>query len=329
MPADASPSAGRARWSRRRRVLVGLAVTLVVLLLAGVVYQRVGTARDRDRWQPDELAEGGLHLRCDGPQDQPLTVVLEAASGGSALDWALVQGELAGTLRVCSYDRAGRGWSEGRTADATLASTADDLHRALVATGETGPYVLVGHSFGGVYAREFQRGFADEVAGLMLVDSAHPGEEALLGKLHVSDGGLRWARMVAPVGLMRLYLATGGSLGYDALPDDARSELNALWSSSRHLRSIADEVAAAPALRAEAAALGSVGDLPTVVVSADEELFDGWATLQADLARIGESVTTLTVPGSTHQSLLYEPAHAAVVAEQVRTLAAEVTPTAP
>jgi pimeloyl-ACP methyl ester carboxylesterase len=137
---------------------------------------------------PGRLVDVGgrkLHLLCTG-QGTP-TVVLQAGGGAYAIDWALVQPKLAATTRVCAYDRAGLGWSDPGPADETVEQTVDDLHRLLGAAAERAPYLLVGASIGGIYARAYQHAFPDEVAGLVFANSSHRVGMNVKGK-----GGLLW-----------------------------------------------------------------------------------------------------------------------------------------
>jgi pimeloyl-ACP methyl ester carboxylesterase len=124
--------------------------------------------------RPGALVDVGgrkVHINCTG-SGQP-TVVLEAGSGAFALDWLFVQPEIAKTTRVCSYDRAGLGWSDPLGKPETPDGVVRDLHAALQSAGEKPPYVLVGASIGGLYARAYQLQYPTDVAGLVLVDSAH------------------------------------------------------------------------------------------------------------------------------------------------------------
>jgi pimeloyl-ACP methyl ester carboxylesterase len=123
---------------------------------------------------PGRLIDVGgrrLHLHCTG-RGTP-TVVLVAGGGAFSIDWALVQPLLAGTTRVCSYDRAGLGWSDPGPAEETVEETIEDLHLLLRAAGETGRYILVGASIGGIYIRAYQHAFPNEVAGLVFANSSH------------------------------------------------------------------------------------------------------------------------------------------------------------
>jgi pimeloyl-ACP methyl ester carboxylesterase len=123
----------------------------------------------------DELvgAEGErIHVRCVGSGDT--TVVLIAGFGGDSTNWVAVEPAIAERARVCSYDRPGTGTSDPATATATFTTEANELHALLRTVGEPGPYVLVGHSFGGAEAVAFASRFTTEVAGLVLVDASAP-----------------------------------------------------------------------------------------------------------------------------------------------------------
>jgi pimeloyl-ACP methyl ester carboxylesterase len=111
-----------------------------------------------------------LHIHCTGSGSP--TVVIEAGASAFAIDWTLVQPDVARARRVCSYDRAGSGWSDARPDVETPARVVADLHALLGAAGERGPYVLVGHSAGGLYVRLYQLEYPGDVLGLVLVDPA-------------------------------------------------------------------------------------------------------------------------------------------------------------
>ena len=141
-----------------------------------------------------------LHLHCSG-HGTP-TVILVAGGGAFSIDWTLVQPRVASTTRVCSYDRAGLGWSDPGPAEETVEETTEDLHLLLRATRETGPYILVGASIGGIYVRAYQHAFPNEVAGLIFANSSHhvgmsvQGKTDLIWKL--SEDELRSAYPLPP-----------------------------------------------------------------------------------------------------------------------------------
>ncbi len=127
-----------------------------------------------DLLRPGKLVDIGgrkLHLHCTGAGSP--TVVLVAGGSAYAIDWALVQPEIAKSTRVCSYDRAGLGWSDGGPKDETVEQTVGDLHAMLVKSGERGPFILVGASIGGIYIQAYQHSYPDEVAGLVFSNSSN------------------------------------------------------------------------------------------------------------------------------------------------------------
>jgi len=140
-----------------------------------------------------------LHFTCSGAsaEGRP-TIVLEAGFGNSSSTWDRVQPEVAKFARVCSYDRAGLGKSDPAPAQRTVVSLTEDLHAFLVNAEVRGPYVLVGHSLGGVLARLYSSYYPKDVAGMVLVDSTHE-EEADRGLSLIPPDTLReMARRAKP-----------------------------------------------------------------------------------------------------------------------------------
>jgi pimeloyl-ACP methyl ester carboxylesterase len=132
-----------------------------------------------------DIGGRSIYLDCRG-EGSP-TIVLEAGMGSGANGWGTVFDDLAATSRTCAYDRPGRGSSDARGRH-TLADTATDLRAALQAAGEAAPFILVGHSHGGDYARVFGGRYRDEIAGIVLLDTFDPDLETafvhpLLGTL--------------------------------------------------------------------------------------------------------------------------------------------------
>jgi len=159
------------------RFSLGLIALLLALILVTTIYQEVATAKERARFPaPGRLVDVGgyrLHLRCES-EGSP-TVVLESGSGMTSNEWTLVQPEVAKFTRVCSYDRVGFGWSEsGPPADPV------DVLRVLMRNrGVSGPYAIVGHSYGSGLARRFAYRFPSKVKGLVLTATSYPDEGLL------------------------------------------------------------------------------------------------------------------------------------------------------
>ena len=279
-------------------VLLG---TLTLSVVAGAVYQVIETRRDRRRFPPPgqlvRFKERRMHIHVTG-EGTP-TVVFESGMGASCLSWTLVQPQVAQFSRAVSYDRAGHGWSDPAPDPRTARHIAQELNTLLNATGLPGPYVLVGHSFGGYVNRVFAHLYRDRVAGMVLVDSVHPAEwkKPTPEQLRMIEAGLRYARIaawLARLGFVRFCLARLArglpGLGWAAasafgvgtaaavqriageirkLPAPILPVVRALWSQPKNFLSLGQHVAALPVSAAQAAALSSLGDLPLVVLSGD------------------------------------------------------------
>lgn len=155
-----------------------LSLIVVAALTAPLVALTAQTA------QPGALVSVGEHrlfIACDGARSGRPTVVFEAGGGGTSEEWAAVRTRLGQDVRACAYDRAGLGRSEAGPQPRTLRQEAFELHALLRAAGEAPPYVLVGHSIGGLLVRVYAAANPDDVAGLVLVDPTH--ESAVLGSL--------------------------------------------------------------------------------------------------------------------------------------------------
>ena len=122
------------------------------------------------------IGDRSLWVECEG-EGGP-TIILESGLGGDHRTWERVEPALAASSRVCTYDRAGIGESDPAAGTRTAADAVDDLAALLDSAGIEGPYVLVGHSFGGAIAQLYAATHPEEVVGLVLVESNHPMEAA-------------------------------------------------------------------------------------------------------------------------------------------------------
>ena len=320
-----------------KRMLLAFAILLITLAIAGMVYQSIGETADARRLlPPGQLVDVGgyrMHLNCQGEGDP--AVILEALSGGTSSYWAWVQPELAKTTRVCAYDRAGRGWSEPRPAGSEdyAGQTVRELNSLLTNGGVPGPYILVGHSIGGIYARLYADRYPGKVVGLVLLDASHPQQYNRIPELvEENENFLRQSAVfpwLARLGLFRLYFSTGGELDFQDLPARQHNEVAAAWSSPGYFRSQRAEVIAAPGVFAQGRNLGNLGDLPLVVISAAEGLHPRWHELQKDLATLSSDVLHITIPGATHTSLVFNREHAGMVREVIQQLVKAVRESRP
>src|SRR5215207_5480984 len=257
-------------WRWTKRFIAGIGGLILILLLAGVVFQFVMTWIDERRYPaPGELVDVGgysLHLYCTGEPRAP-TVVMDSALGGTVLDWQLVQPEVAKFARVCTYDRAGMGWSEAGTQPRTSRQIVKELHTLLGNAGVRGPYVVVGHSFGGTNMQVYASQYPDEVAGMVLVDSALEDEEAITLTRSLQPSPVL-LKILATIGVTRLPYTLGGEAPGQTSPD-LLDEQAAISSHRKDAFAVADETSSLEeSFDENRAAPMSLGDKPLIVLTA-------------------------------------------------------------
>lgn len=119
-------------------------------------------------------------------------VIFDAGLNDSSIAWALVQPEISTTQATCSYDRAGLGFSDAQSRPGTAANDVDDIHKALQVIGVKPPYLLVGHSAGGMAVRVFADRFRDEVVGMVVVDGSHEDQSARGKAIATPEAQAHW-----------------------------------------------------------------------------------------------------------------------------------------
>jgi pimeloyl-ACP methyl ester carboxylesterase len=262
-----------------------------------------------------------LHLDCRG-QGRP-TVLLEAGLGDFSVQWALVQPAVAQFTRVCTYDRAGLGWSERSPHPRTSAMMVEELHTLLNRAGETAPYLLVGHSFGGITMREFARQSPATVAGLVLVDSAHEGQATRLPALRNAATQLRQQfRLLSRLNTFGLLALAPTQIPNRGLPVDALAQYRARLAASDYFDAAIAESTAFYTSNNDTSAvkLASLGDLPLLVLSrgqaaplpgltaAEHAAYEqSWRSLQAELATLSSNSQQQIAEQSGHDIHLQQP----------------------
>jgi pimeloyl-ACP methyl ester carboxylesterase len=309
--------------SRGGRWLLYPVIAVLALASIGGGYQTLGEAADARAYpMPGQLIEVGghrLHLSCTGAGAP--TVVLEPGGGGmsSILGW--IAPAVARDTRVCVYDRAGRGWSEPADTAQDGAQIATDLHTLLQRGHVPGPYVLAGHSFGGLYVLTFAARYPDEVAGMVLVDSTAPASAAKPGTPSPghggsSDGMSRVSALVstaARLGLGRLYAQSD----FGSLPPRSRDEVRASVATASTLRSTIDEYLQATASTEQAAALGDFADKPLIVLTAGSGHDAAWSAAQNRMATLSTNSVHRIIAGATHEDLITDEEDAAATTQAI------------
>src|SRR5215218_8384129 len=296
---------GLGSWVRRG--LVWMIAGLLTLAVIGAIYQAIATVIDQRTYPPPgdlvDVGDHSLHINCVG-EGSP-TVILEAANLGMSAHWVRVQQQLAQTTRVCSYDRAGMGWRERGPEPRDARQVSSELHTLLNGAGTEGPYVGVGHSYGGLYARMYAARYSEEVAGVVLVDSSHPeqftrsAEGRALYKQTVRLGAV--ISFLTRLGVIRL---TNYYPAHPDLPSHQRAQIEAFNASTHHVATTLEEYRATPQTTAQVRRAGSLGDTPLAVITAGEQS-SVWLEMQDELAALSPNSIHRVVEGATHESLLY------------------------
>ncbi len=330
---DTDSTNGQYQFSRPRRgliwrtgrILIGLVVFVLVL---GIVTMAAGavtkTNLARQYPPPGQLVDVGgykMHIYCTG-QGSP-TVILAAGLDDYSIFWTLVQPEVSKTTRVCSYDRAGLGWSEPSPLSRTSETMVKELHTLLVNANVEGPYVMVGHSFGGALVRLYSHIYPDEVAGMVLVDGA---PDDLFVRVPVwrkaIEQKLGLFRTLAPLSSFGLLALAPESIPNRGLPDEALAQYRAISAATRYFQTvIAENEAFEKNLdQVRAAGITSFGNMPLIVVSRgiwvslpglsrveDQQSWLAWQEMQSELASLSSNGKQITAEEAGHSIQLDQP----------------------
>jgi pimeloyl-ACP methyl ester carboxylesterase len=316
--------------SRSARWLVYAVLAALGIAAVGGGYETVGEWLDARAYpMPGQLIDVGghrLHLYCTGTGSP--TVVLEPGLGGASSDLGWIAPAIARDSRVCVYDRAGRGWSDAADGPQDGAHIAADLHTLLDRAHVPGPYVLAGHSFGGLYVLSFAAQFPDQVAGLVLLDSTAPEPGPARPTYTESYSLLRRVSALLPavahLGAVRLLAhADSGSL-----PPRSRDEARANSSTARHLASFIEEFLEGSPSMQQAASLTDLGGKPLIVLTADRNADEQWQSKQDHLATLSTN-SLHRHTNATHASLVEDEADSAAAGQAIHDVVAAVRTSEP
>ncbi|MBW4541378.1 MAG: alpha/beta hydrolase [Myxacorys chilensis ATA2-1-KO14] len=295
----------------------------------GAIYQTLATSRDRRRFLPPgkvvQINGKSWHYQIMG-EGRP-TVIVDSGTGGTHLDWQLVQPEVAKFTRILTYDRAGYGWSDSSSKPRTAEQVVGELRQLLREAEIEPPYVLVGMSLSGLFTRLFAYHHPEEVAGMVLVDVAH--------ERMYEDAPVEWVELnkrlegllthVVPImgrtGLLRL-LVTFDSLPmaaglFQKFPPSVRSLAKVLYSQTQFGKTFAQESAAVSVSMnqiEQTRQTKSFPDIPLIVLSAGkpdfditQEVLEKLQALHADLANESLQGVHIVAHESGHAIQLDEP----------------------
>lgn len=283
----------------------GLA-SLLGLMLVGYIYEPMAEAADARAYPPPgELVDVGgyrLHINCTGSGSP--TVVIDAGLGDWSTTWGLVQQEVMKTTRVCSYDRAGLGWSEVGPLPRNAEQHAKEMHTLLQNAQIPGPYLMVGHSLGGLDVRIFVHNYPSEVVGVVLVDSMNPKQITQAPALEPQSQPFSIQAALARFGVARLLVKLPGIA--PVMPP-GQEAYYPLYIRPQNLQTTDNESQGVPASGAQAATVKSFGDLPLIVLTAKLNDIPGWSEWQSELLQLSSKSQHMFAEHSGHTVQVDEP----------------------
>jgi pimeloyl-ACP methyl ester carboxylesterase len=315
------------RWVRN--ILLLIPPLLFLTVLAGQAQQARLARAYPPLGEMVTVGEHRLHVMTAG--DGP-TVVFENGPGGMGLDWSLVASEVAQSAMAVSYDRAGLGWSEPAGGTRDILTLVEELRLMLDSIQAPPPYVLVGHSYGGLIVRAFAFTYPEKVAGLVLVDAAHedqldyyPEEYAAkarsMGQMMARLRGVY--RIAVGSGIPALFSSAESAPGAGYLPGEVVAARHAATvMDSSHATASTDEMASLLASLEQVRDLRKpLGDVPVRVVShgrppgreagvppgLEAEVEAAWLQMQHDLLMISNNSGLVIAEGSGHDIHLERP----------------------
>jgi pimeloyl-ACP methyl ester carboxylesterase len=298
------------RWTIR--VVVGLCSLIVATALAGATYQWFATRKDLAVTPPPgylvDIGGHRLHLWCTG--NGAPAVILDTGLGGSSADWGFVQPDVARFTRVCSYDRAGMGYSDPGPSPRTARRIASELATLLDRSGIAGPVVLVGASIAGFNVRLFATDHPERAAGLVLVDTSHEADA------HEVPRMARFVPLLSTVGVLRLF---GVSFGQrvESLPPSVQRYAQATTFRATGYQAAADEIIHIRESVSEVRSSRRRLTIPVVVVTGARGADEKWRLLQQDLTSLSERGCLMIARQSGHVVSVDQPE---IVVNAIRTV---------
>lgn len=333
--AVSDPVANR-RQSWSWRFLKWLIASVALLLAVGGIFQFAMTQWDDHRYPPrGKLVDIGglrLHINCTGTGSP--AVIMEAGPDDSLVSWQLVQPEISKFTRVCSYDRAGFGWSDAPNEPRSSSNVADELDRLLTRAGVPGPYVLVAFEYGALNVRMFTSRHREQVVGMVLVDPVHPDmhhrapftpSASTPDRFHrfLSAARFRAILWSVPLGLPRIlgwcrktYTFPNQPNEWTRLAPEAAAQYCRLRAWRTEEAQATDEDGSMPAKT------GPFGDMPLVMLSHDPQFGafrrffppakaaqaeETWAEMQEELRRLSSRSKRIVAKGSDRYVQIYRP----------------------
>lgn len=320
-------------------------IALLTLIVLPLIFGGATRLLTRDVPPPGTLYDVGgfrLHIDCKGQLQGAPAVIVEGGAMSASPTYYWLQHLLQSETMVCTYDRAGLGWSDNSVTPRDSDTITRELHALLVQAGIEPPLVLVGHSIGGAHIRVYADNYPNDVAGLVFVDSTHPDQFVKSGitndMIEASYGTYQFLEFAGTIGLLPyIYNTAPSDAGEQGLPSEALNQLNWFNRNGRLGREGLKEIKKLSAVLDRTRETAHFGDIPILVFTAGkndnpntEELEEQGAKLniisdlQAELALLSSNGRHRVIPEATHTSINTDRIHAEVVTEAIDQMLTEL-----
>lgn len=301
----------------------GLGLLLALIIIAGLLFRLFAP----EPQVPGEMVDMGdfhLHINASGEKNNKPTLVLETGQALPSEHYHWLSEGLKDSLRVVRYDRAGIAYSDLSGTPRDPKTIAQELHTLLEKSGEAPPYILAGHSFGGLFIRVYTQMYPEEVAGLVFLDSSHPDQRARLNRPKGKDmsGIVRSIAALADMGILGLFDRFNGSmLHVDDFPEEINEGFYDYMLDGKYLRGYAEELKWSHAVYEQARETTDFGSLPVRVFSAGkkyngEDANPQWIELQKEIAELSTDGKHFIMDGH-HNSIYTNKKNADVICEEI------------
>ena len=319
------------------QIILGLFILLLMPIPVGIVWQFLARRLESGKYLPlgklTDVDGHFMHIYCTG-EGSP-TVILEGGVPEWSIHWQKVQPEIATFTRVCSYDRAGYGWSDVGPGPRTAKKIVDELHTLLRNSGEQGPFVYVAHSFWGPAALLYQQTYPFKIVGMVLIEAWSP--DLFTPVPDVITQALPLAQTlhsIAPLGQVRLVgelgiLPLADMLQAKLLPAELQPVYKAAYYDDGMWGTMYEEYSAMNESGLQTQGIASLGDLPLIVVKAGNRPADDypsdevWDATQESLAGLSSQGELVIAETSGHFVQLENPE---LVVEAIRRVVEKVSP---
>ncbi len=303
---------------------------LFLIIFAGLTF-RVFAPKPQP---PGELVDIGgfkLHINSAGEKSNKPTLVIETGQALPCEHYHWLSEGLKDSLRVVRYDRAGIAYSDMSHTPRDPTTIAHELHALLEKAGESPPYILAGHSFGGLFIRVYTQLYPDEVEALIFIDSSHPDQRERLNFPKQKDVSwmLNTVAILGDIGVLGIFDRLNGSILYvEDFPDEVNNRFYDYTLNGKYYRGYRDEIKWNQSVYNQSRGTNNFGSLPIRVFTANkryngEEANPEWIKLQGEIAALSTDGQHFLIDGH-HNSIYSTKKNADIICQEILKLVKEL-----